>query len=567
LLDELREATPSQDASRVDAPSAAPRWSADNIYRAFFKAGICVVLTLGATWGMIMLLRIAWSGSFAPAGVHEVNAHGHAQIFGWVGLFVMGFAYQAFPRFKHTSLAHPQWAYASLWLMVSGLVLRSILQVMAAWQPSFIPAAIFASVVEIGAILIFAYVIGTTWHASGKALTAGEWYAAAAIGWFIIQAVYESVYLAATLYASGPALIRLVATWQAPLRDMQIHGFALLMIFGVSLRLLHGMYGFAPVANRISVPALLGINAAVIGESAGLVLMWSHGHGWAALWYGAVLLLALTCTLMVVKLNPFTTPVDTDRSLKFVRAAYVWLLISLAMLVALPIYQFGLLSRFAPDSAAARMGFSHAYYGAVRHAITVGFISLMIVGVASKIVPTLNGLDLSRLPSLWLPFCLLNVGCAWRVIGQSLTDFTSGSFAPTGVSGVLEVTGLAVWGIHLWRIMAGRYQEPASEVEKAERSREPILIRATHLVGDVIAGHPELLPIFQAFGFRPLANPLLRRTLARRVTIAQACRLVGVNERELLAALNSGRQECVQVCQTRQEQECDDLHCVCAGTE
>jgi hypothetical protein len=52
------------------------------------------------------------------------------------------------------------------------------------------------------------------------------------------------------------------------------------------------------------------------------------------------------------------------------------------MLVALPFYQLGVVAKLAPDSAAAHIGFSHAYYGAVRHAITVGFISLMIVGVA-----------------------------------------------------------------------------------------------------------------------------------------------------------------------------------------
>ena len=39
--------------------------------------------------------------------LHEVNAHGHAQIFGWVALFIMGFAYQAFPRFRHTRLWRP----------------------------------------------------------------------------------------------------------------------------------------------------------------------------------------------------------------------------------------------------------------------------------------------------------------------------------------------------------------------------------------------------------------------------------------------------------------------------
>ena len=78
------------------------------------------MLTLGAVWGAYLLLQIGLTGSFSAAGLHEINAHGHAQIFGWVGLFVMGFAYQAFPRFKHTSLAYPHLALATFVMMLVG---------------------------------------------------------------------------------------------------------------------------------------------------------------------------------------------------------------------------------------------------------------------------------------------------------------------------------------------------------------------------------------------------------------------------------------------------------------
>src|SRR5262249_23281390 len=137
---------------------------------------------------------------------------------------------------------------------------------------------------------------------------------------------------------------------------------------------------------------------------------------------------------------------------------------SLAMLVLLPAYQFALLPSLAPDGAATRLGFSHAYYGAVRHAITVGFISLMIMGVAARGVPTLNGVDGRRLPRPWGPFLLLNAGCSLRVFGQTLTDFTATAFPVAGVSGLLEVTALALWGAHLWSVMAGRpsYRRPAT---------------------------------------------------------------------------------------------------------
>src|SRR5437764_13556892 len=107
------------------AMSAGSAPLADAIYRPFFKAGIAVVLTLGAVWGAYLLLRIGLMGHFAAAGLHEVNAHGHAQIFGWVGLFVMGFAYQAFPSFKQSTLAFPRLARASLGVTPVGIVGRS----------------------------------------------------------------------------------------------------------------------------------------------------------------------------------------------------------------------------------------------------------------------------------------------------------------------------------------------------------------------------------------------------------------------------------------------------------
>jgi hypothetical protein len=145
-----------------------------------------------------------------------------------------------------------------------------------------------------------------------------------------------------------------------------------------------------------------------------------------------------------------------DRSVKYIRAAYGWLLLSLAMLVLLPAYQFGLLRVFAPTSHAAEIGFSHAWYGAIRHAATVGFISMMILGVSAKFVPVFSGVDGRTLTPLWAPFLLLNIGCALRVIFQTLTDFTTLAFPLAGVSGLLEVTALTIWGMHLASLMRQR---------------------------------------------------------------------------------------------------------------
>jgi hypothetical protein len=142
LLEELRSSVAQEQAvpAMHVLDNAMPE-PVDAIYRPFFRAGIAIVLSLGAVWGAYLLLRIAISGQFTAAGLHDVNAHGHAQIFGWVGLFVMGFAYQAFPRFKQTTLAFPKLAFATLWMMLVGLIVRSVTQPVAvvhawAWWPA-----------------------------------------------------------------------------------------------------------------------------------------------------------------------------------------------------------------------------------------------------------------------------------------------------------------------------------------------------------------------------------------------------------------------------------------------
>jgi hypothetical protein len=145
--------------------------------------------------------------------------------------------------------------------------------------------------------------------------------------------------------------------------------------------------------------------------------------------------------------------------------------------------------------------------------------------------------DARRLTRLWGPFVLINAGCALRVVCQTLTDFTANAFPVAGVSGLLEVTGLALWGAHLWSVMAGcpRLRGP---VEDEEPYTPGAPITAAHRVGELLDAHPALLAAFLALGFRPLANPLLRRTLARRVTVGQASRHLGRDEQEVLAALN-----------------------------
>jgi hypothetical protein len=516
LLRELEEA-----AARVPE-AAAPAFRpsrADTIYQPFFKAGIVATLTAGAVWGAWLLLQIGGARSFGAVDLHDVNAHGHAQIFGWVGLFVMGFALQAFPRFRHVSLWRPELGYLAFWTYLGGFLMRVVSEPLHAITPFGVLGPAGAAL-EVGSIALFCAIVARTWARSAMPRAPHDPYVFASLFWFLVQAVYDAFFLVATTAAdSSKALLATVATWQLPLREIQIYGFAGLMILGVSQRYLVNMYGFPGPTARRSRVALWAINAGLVVDVISFVAWRATGaHAWAALFHAGIVAIAAGMGAVGLSFRLHRPCAEGDRGLKFLRAAWLWLGLSLAMVVVAPLY------------FAARGGFSHAWWGATRHAVTVGFVSLMILGVASKVVPTLKGRDVRALPALWLPFVLVNLGCTMRVVFQALTDFAPWAFAPAGASGLLEVTGIAIWGMSLWRVMDAKDETtPAGPVDRAEPETR---------VGALLEAHPQLLDLFVARGFEQLRSPVLRRTLARAVTIRQACRLKGVDEEAFLAELN-----------------------------
>lgn len=435
-------------------------------YRLFLRGAIATVLTLGAAWGALLLLRIAASGSFVSISLQEVNAHGHAQIFGWIGLFVMGYAYYGLAALKQVRLAAPRLALASFWLMAGGLVARSLFQPLVDFSPWCLLPALAGSLAEITAVALCCAIVAATLRSAPRGLEAADGFVLAALAWLLIQAVYDAVYFAATALASDRGtLLRLVADWQAPLREMQIHGLAMLMILGISQQLLPRWYGMRQTRPNLSHLALALINLGLAGVIAGSILMRQAGHAWAGAWYLAAVVMAAAVIALVLSWGIWRPTPRQDRGLKYVRAAYLWLLVSLAMLAALPVYQFALLPWLAPESAAARIGFSHAYYGAIRHAITVGFVSQMIVAVAARIAAEVRGARMDRQGVPWSPLLLINAGCAVRVAGQAATDFTPLAFPVIAPSGLVELAGLAVWGVHVWRLTSRR----------ANRQAEPLV--------------------------------------------------------------------------------------------
>lgn len=527
LMEEIRGAIAEAAAGvvqDVEAPSVA-----DTIYRRFFLGAIAVMLTAGASWGVWLLWSIGLNRDFFSVSLHHVNAHGHAQIFGWVGLFIMGFAYQAFPRLWHTRLAAPRLAAASFPVMVAGIAVSTVglTAPLTGWG---VAATVAGGALELAAIVTFVALILTTFLRSKARLEPYVGFVLAALAFFVAQGAFSLWHSYKTLVAPTMMdLVMQVMTWQGALRDLQVQGMALLMILGVSQRMLPALFEVPALRPRRAWTALGILLAAIAGEIGFFQVYIKTGQPfWAAMTLLPKLMLAIGC-VMVAWPWKLWRPLRTadggpERSAKFIRAAWGWLAISLAMMLLTPVYQ-----------AASGMAFSHAYSGAIRHAITVGFISLMIMGYAAKVAPTLAGVDGRTLTALWLPFLLVNTGCFLRVSLQTLTDWSPAFYPVIGVSGVLELTGMAIWGAHLGRIMwrSRRNDAPAFDAGAAPAAIEP-----THSPAQVIEWFPATRPVFEAYGFGLINNPALRRTMARRVTLSQAARLHGAPLAEFVRDLN-----------------------------
>lgn len=438
-----------QDLNAEITGSSAPyvyrETLADYIYRRFFKAGIAIVLSLGATWGVISLMRISLGKALLQTALlPAIHAHAHAMIFGWVGLFVMGFAYQSFPRFKNTTLWRPELANCTLYLMLGGILLRALAD-MLRHGPYALGLGGISMAAEVAAIVLFITIILRTSRQSIGPHNPYEVFILAALAWFLVQAIFSGYFFFAEATAVGlQQTIFRTALLDAPLRDIQLFGFAALITAGVSQRFVPVVYGLGrPRRDRQKFIFLLINGSLLLDISSYLALLLTGNVVWGLSLELAYVLMALWAVLLVIQLRIFTPTTQPDRSWKFIRAAYVWLLISMLMLPFLMPYGLWI-----------GQGFSHAFWGAHLHAFTVGFLSMMIIGVSSRVVPILAGVDSKQLTALWGPFILLNAGCAGRVLFQMLTDWNPAiAYSFIGITGVMELSALAWWGIGLWRVM------------------------------------------------------------------------------------------------------------------
>lgn len=441
-------------------PSKAEDRASVEVYRPFFTAGILTVLTAGCLLGAIALFGISRAGSYTiSAWTPHILAHANSQLFGWVGFFVMGFALQQHaPSIARARTFHVL-AWASLGLMAAGIALRFAAEPLVGIDRTLgIPLGVFAGVLQLVAVVLFMTNTTVTRHRGSSKLGWESVFVFGSLFWMFVVALAEPFAFLGSHQADRMSAIQFVAEWFPPLREAQFLGFVAMMVFGVSMTKFSSCF-YAQSADKTN--GMIGFGWWTIGlllRMFGWVYAFRNGMqgNTESVYFAGGVCLAIGAVYVASATKLFGKLSESIRSHKFLRAAYSWLVVAGILMVVEP-----MVLRWLGQP------FSHAYTGAIRHAVTVGFISQMIIGVGSHVAARMNDLEDATLPQLWPTFWLLNIGNLLRVVCEIATDFTPAAFAPMGFTGFVELVGLALWAAAMARAMYPRLRRGIAGVPHA----------------------------------------------------------------------------------------------------
>lgn len=467
LLEELSQAS----GVPVDREGARERL----VHRPFIVAAMLTTLSLGAGWGALLLARIGLRGSFDAVSAADVVAHGDAQLWGFVAVFIMGISLSYLPGVA----GQPR---SKVW-RTRLLLALALCGVLGGFAWSTAPGSLSG----LGPLSGLALVLSASGY-FGYVLRqlAGKWRAlwgrflAASAVWIVVWAVVELV-LRSSAMSSGPGIFS--DPTRMLLMELAIFGFAQNSIYGFGQKLLPGLLRGGSTRQGLFGIAWIAHNAGV------LVLCLSHLADLNGIaWVGSVSILAgalfyVAALRGMLHRRPVASRPEAGHGLlpRYVQVAFGWLLIGLVMLAA------GDLAEVVRGSAPP-----HAYLGALRHALTVGFMTTLILGVGQRLIPILEH-RLLAWPSLVGPiFVLIVVGNALRVATELATLVWPAAFWIMPFSSVLELAALSLFTANVLRTIW-----PAVEPWR----RTGRVTAQTH-VANLLAEHPWLEDHLISWGLR-----------------------------------------------------------------
>ncbi|HXF50146.1 MAG TPA: iron-sulfur cluster assembly protein [Dehalococcoidia bacterium] len=552
LIRELNEyATSIEQAQERDRATPASSSPQSDPYRVFLSTALVLTLGAGVTTGVTAAMTGGgWGGLGGDAWLALVQAHGHGQLFGFLGLFIMGMAYHIIPRFKALPPPDRRLVFASYAFMTLGVLLRLNAQ---PHPQGFLRALLAASgPLELAGAAIFAWLIAGTLLRARDRREPYDRYLIAASLWFVAVSAIDA-WLVIDAARNGERVLD--SAGDMALLTAGVYGFVMVFVLGVSFRVLPFFMALPPARGRLRDVAFVALAVAVPLRVAAVWAPALTDAGWAGPMNDATtFVIAAAVATAVLALRIFepspegaTAPPSPPGFGAAARVAYVWLLIGVALDVYWRLREME--GGFTPFYAA----------GAIRHATLLGFATLMIMAIGYRTVPVFSGREL-RWPAAIVPsFVLAGAGVVLRVAPVAFTTApTDLDFKLMIAGGFLLFAALAVFSAELassmfaWPVRAastaaaapasaaaqpGSAPPAESAAEQAEPATGPI--RGDMTVADAIAAHPVVLRTLISRGFAPLADPEMRARMAPTITLERAAAVINADPNELVESLNA----------------------------
>ncbi len=413
--------------------------SLSRLLMAYISSGLVFMLLPGTFLGVWNLLQISGresAGSISPAWL---QAHGHAQVFGWIGSFILGIGFYSVPKLRGATKPAFGAAWACWVMWTVGVAVRWAANVYA-WQWRLLLP--LSGVLELAAFLIFFRAVSQHRPEDSGKSRLEPWI------WVVISA---STGLMLTLIANLAACFYLAVRGASPALShildqrylvLVAWGFLVPFVWGFSTKWMTVFLGLKPIRPKL----LLG---ALVVNFAGVVLTLLGWGAEATAFFVVSTALAIAALRMFepARQEPKTRGVHPSFPF-FVRMAYGWLLVAALLGVGAAIW----------DS-------SGGIWGASRHALTVGFIAVMVFCVGQRILPAFAGMRLlwsTRL--MFAGLLLLTIGCTLRVSSEVLAyqGYANWAWSVLPVSAMLELAGITAFAVNI----SGTFILEPSHVQK-----------------------------------------------------------------------------------------------------
>jgi hypothetical protein len=414
-----------QISSQANAARIAGERRSQHLVTAFVISGLLFMLLPGTFLGVWNLLTI--SQEHGPASIPQawLQAHGQAQIFGWIGSFILGIGFYSLTKMRGTRTfpARAGWTVWAVWTI--GVLVRWLAGVTGDEWRFALPLSGF---LQLSAFVLFFFSVRR--HRPEPVQRKPE-------AWMRLVFAATVAFLIALLVNCG------LLFWQGLFGDSPAlsHGtdqqFVVLAVWGV---LVPTIWGF----NSRWLPIFLGLRQPNEHE---LYVAYGFSIAGVVATYLSALSVAtvafLIATLVVIDgLHIWTPAINPPKLVNvdprfpwFVRLTYFWLLVSSILGMMAVIW----------DS-------SGGIWGASRHAITVGYVAGMVFAIGQRVLPAFSGMRVlwsTRL--MFWSLLLLFTGCFLRVAAEPLAyeHIWAPAWKILPISAIVELTAVSVFAVNL----------------------------------------------------------------------------------------------------------------------